>query len=251
MKLKHSLTIALLAVTVPAAAPAQAPAKPSAPGAGAPQAAPAPAFTDAQLVEEAGWIVAKRNNLTELQFTNDQVDAIVKGFATAMNGKDSPYDLQKMEPALNAFMQGRQTAALERLKEKGKSEAAGFFAQLKDNKNVVELPSGLRYEILKQGQGDSPKPTETVVVHYTGKLIDGSVFDSSVQRGQPAEFELDQVIPGWTEGIQKIGKGGRIKLYIPANLAYGDEGRPGIPPGSALVFEVELLDIKATPPPKG
>ena len=90
-----------------------------------------------------------------------------------------------------------------------------------------------------------PKPTETVKVHYTGKLIDGTVFDSSVQRGEPAEFPLDQVIPGWTEGIQKMNKGGKIKLYVPPQLAYGDDGRPGIPPSSTLIFDVELLDIKA------
>ena len=83
-------------------------------------------------------------------------------------------------------------------------------------------------------------------MHYTGKLIDGTVFDSSVQRGEPAEFPLDQVIPGWTEGIQKVNKGGKITLYVPPQLAYGDEGRPSIPPGSTLVFDVELLDIKPT-----
>jgi FKBP-type peptidyl-prolyl cis-trans isomerase len=211
----------------------------------------APVFTEEQLVEEVGWLVAKRGSLTELQFSQTQVDAMVKGFAAAMSGKDAPYDVQKMEPQLNAFMQARQTALLGRLKEKGVNEASAFFTQLKANKNVVELPSGLRYEILKPGNGAYPKPTETVVVHYTGKLVDGSVFDSSVQRGQPAEFQLDQVIPGWTEGIQKINKGGRIKLYIPASLAYGDEGRPGIPPGATLIFEVELLDIKGATPPKG
>ncbi len=84
-------------------------------------------------------------------------------------------------------------------------------------------------------------------VNYTGTLVDGTVFDSSAQRGQPAEFPLDGVIPGWTEGIQKIGKGGKIKLYVPPELGYGDEGRPGIPPGSTLIFDVELLDIKPTP----
>ena len=124
-----------------------------------------------------------------------------------------------------------------------------FFTKLKENKAVVELPSGLRYEIVAQGTGAAPKPTETVKVHYTGKLIDGSVFDSSVQRGEPAEFPLDQVIPGWTEGIQKVTKGGKIKLYVPPHLAYGDDGRPGIPPGSTLIFDVELLDIKAAAAP--
>jgi FKBP-type peptidyl-prolyl cis-trans isomerase len=88
-----------------------------------------------------------------------------------------------------------------------------------------------------------------VRVHYTGKLIDGTEFDSSVKRGEPAEFPLDQVIPGWTEGIQKMNKGGKIKLYVPPHLAYGDDGRPGIPPGATLVFDVELLDIKPAAAP--
>src|SRR6185436_13396180 len=98
-----------------------------------------------------------------------------------------------------------------------------------------------------------PKPTDTVKVHYTGTLVDGTVFDTSLKPREagaaiePAEFPLDQVIPGWTEGIQKLQKGGKIKLYVPSNLAYGDDGRPGIPPASTLIFEVELLDIKPTP----
>src|SRR4029079_6257408 len=93
------------------------------------------------------------------------------------------------------------------------------------------------------------KPNETVKVHYVGTLVNGTEFDSSVKRGEPVEFQLDQVIPGWTEGLQKISKGGKIKLYVPPQLAYGDEGRPGIPPASTLVFDVELIDIKPTPPP--
>ena len=105
------------------------------------------------------------------------------------------------------------------------------------------------YQIQSPGTGPAPKPEETVKVHYTGTLVNGTVFDSSVQRGEPVEFQLNEVIPGWTEGLQKISKGGKIKLYIPPQLAYGDEGRQGIPPASTLVFDVELIDIKPTPPP--
>jgi FKBP-type peptidyl-prolyl cis-trans isomerase len=141
-------------------------------------------------------------------------------------------------------MQKKQQAYMSKLKDKNTTANASFFNKLKENKAIVELPSGLRYEIVKPGDGPSPKATETVKVHYTGTLIDGSVFDSSVQRGEPAEFQLSEVIPGWTEGIQKMNKGGKIKLYVPPQLAYGDDGRPGIPPGSTLIFDVELLDIK-------
>ncbi len=211
-------------------------------------AAPAQTFTDAQLVEEFGWFIGKRVGLTELDFSKAEADALLKGIAASAAGKDSPYDLPKIGPQMDEFMQKKQAVYVDRLKKQSTAAAVAFFTKLKENKNVVELPSGLRYEIVKTGTGPFPKPTETVKVQYTGTLVDGTVFDSSVQRGEPAEFALDQVIPGWTEGIQKINKGGKIKLYVPSSLAYGDDGRPGIPPGSTLIFDVELLDIKPTPP---
>ena len=205
----------------------------------------AASFTDAQLIEEFGWFIGKRVGLTELQFSKEEIDLLLKGIATAAAGKDSPYELEKIGPKMDEFMQKKQQAYLSKLKDKNSGENEAYFKKLDDNKAVVKLPSGLRYEIVQQGDGAAPKPTDTVKVHYTGKLIDGSVFDSSVQRGEPAEFPLDQVIAGWTEGIQKVNKGGKIKLYVPPQLAYGDDGRPGIPPGSTLIFDVELLDIKA------
>ncbi|HKB90236.1 MAG TPA: FKBP-type peptidyl-prolyl cis-trans isomerase, partial [Opitutaceae bacterium] len=128
-------------------------------------------------------------------------------------------------------------------------ESASFLTEVKKKPGVTTLPDGLAYEIVKPGEGAFPKPEQTVKVHYTGTLINGNKFDSSVDRGEPAEFVLNEVIPGWTEGMQKINKGGKIKLYVPPQLAYGDEGRPGIPPASTLVFDVELIDIKDTPPP--
>lgn len=225
---------------------------PAASGAAAsPAPAPAaPQFTEEQVLEELGWMMAKRVGASELELTKEQIDALARGVALAAEGKDAPHDPQTISPALEQFMQTKQASYVARLKKKGDADSAAFFEKLKDNKNVVETPTGLRYEIIKPGDGAKPKPNETVKVHYTGSLVDGTVFDSSVQRGEPVEFELDQVIPGWTEGLQLIGKGGKMKLYVPAKLAYGDEGRPGIPPGSTLVFEVELLDIKpaGTPP---
>jgi len=151
--------------------------------------------------------------------------------------------------AKEAEFQTKRQAQVETMKKQSQAESAAFFAKLKENKNVVELTSGLRYEIVNPGTGAYPKATDVVKVHYVGKLINGEVFDSSVERNEPAELQLDQVIPGWTEGIQKINVGGKIRLYIPGNLAYGDEGRlPKIPPGAALVFDVELLDVKAPAP---
>ncbi len=258
MKLKQTVTISLLAVGLAAAhaqevklnIPSQT-AQPAPEAAGAaPAAAPAaPTYSEAQLVEEFGWFIGKRVGLTELAFSANEITALLKGISIAASGKESPYELEKIGPAMDEFMQKKQGAYLGKLKGENAATSAAFFAKLKDNKSIIELPSGLRYEVITPGTGPAPKPTETVKVHYTGTLIDGNVFDSSVQRGEPAEFPLDQVIPGWTEGIQKVSKGGKIKLYIPSNLAYGDDGRPGIPPASALVFEVELLDIKPTVAP--
>jgi len=218
---------------------------PASPQVSLPGLAPAPAFSESQLLEEFGWYVGKKTGLAEWGFTPAEADSIAKGVLGALNGKDSPYQLQKVGPAMDEFIQKRQTALLKSLKEKNLGEATAFFAKLKDNKAIVELPDGLRYEILKPGDGPNPRPTDTVKVNYTGTLINGSIFDSSVQRGQPVEFELTKVIPGWTEGLQKVGKGGRIKLYVPPQLGYGDDGRPGIPPGSVLIFEIEVLDVKA------
>ena len=223
-------------------------AKVAAPAQAAAPSAPASSFNDNQKIEEVGWIIAKRSGLVELQFTAEEVQAIVRGFTTALNGKDAPYELEKIGPELDQLMQKRQAAYLAAAKAKSTAQATAFFEKLKSNKNVVTLPSGLRYEIVTPGSGPFPTATDTVKVNYTGTLVDGTVFDSSVKSGQPVEFPLTQVIPAWTEGIQKINKGGKIKLYVPASLAYGDEGRPNIPPGSTLIFDVELLEIKATPP---
>jgi len=223
--------------------PAAAPAAPTA----TPAAAPAPTFTEQQLVEEFGWFMGKRIGITELAFTPEQVQALVKGLTAAAEGKESPYELEKIGPSMDQFMMRKQTVYMEKLKQRGLAESAKFLSEIKKKAGVVALPDGLCYEIIAPGSGNAPKPTDVVTVNYTGTLINGQVFDSSVPSGKPADLELNHVIPGWTEGLQKIAKGGKIKLYIPPDLAYGDDGRPGIPPSSTLVFEVELVDIKPAP----
>jgi FKBP-type peptidyl-prolyl cis-trans isomerase len=207
MKLKHIPIICLLALGL-AVARAQdvklnIPGQTNQPAAGAP-AAEKPVYTDAQLLEEFGWFIGKRVGLAELEFSPSELEILLKGISLAASGKDSPFELEKIGPAMDEFMQKKQQAYLGKLKAQNSTANTSFFTKLKDNQAVVPLPSGLHYEIVQEGTGASPKPTETVRVHYTGKLIDGSVFDSSVQRGEPAEFPLDQVIPGWTEGIQKM-----------------------------------------------
>ena len=131
-------------------------------------------------------------------------------------------------------------------KESEKQIGTKFLEQNKKKSGVKVTSSGLQYEVVKQGTGKKPTASNTVKVHYTGTLIDGTKFDSSVDRGTPAEFRLDQVIAGWTEGLQLMAVGSKFKFYIPSELAYGDNPREGGPiqPGSTLIFDVELLDIK-------
>ncbi len=241
MKIASFLPSAVIACALVAAARAQDLKLP-----GARCAAPArppprrrQTFTDAQLAEEFGWFMAKRVGIADLQFSSTETDSLVRGIATAVAGKESPYDLQAVGPQMDAFMQRKQSVYLAKLKQQSAAQSADFFAKLKDDKDVVELPSGLRYKIKKAGTGAMPKSSDTVTVNYTGRLIDGTVFDSSLQPRQPgatpapATFPLDgpnSVIDGWKEGLQKVGKGGSITLYVPANLAYGDDGRANIPP---------------------
>lgn len=237
----------LLAAFAAAASAQQTAEVPPASPAPAPGASAAP-YTDAQLMELYGWAVARQGGIGDLPLSAEETAAVLKGFSEALNRQDAPVDPQRAGPLMEQLVRKIQTDYLNGLKNKNVQEDAAFFAQLKQNPDIQETPSGLRYEILNPGTGPNPKPTDTVRVNYEGKLIDGTVFDSSYKRGQPAEFTLDGVIPGWTEGIQKIAKGGKIRLYIPPDLAYGDQGRPGIPPGAALIFDVELLDIKPAAP---
>nr|WP_319398122.1 FKBP-type peptidyl-prolyl cis-trans isomerase [uncultured Carboxylicivirga sp.] len=125
-----------------------------------------------------------------------------------------------------------------------RKEGEDFLAANAKKEGVQVTASGLQYKIIEEGTGKSPVATNTVKVHYTGTLIDGTKFDSSVDRGEPAEFQLNRVIPGWTEGLQLLKEGGKAMLYIPYNLGYGERGAGGmIPPYSALIFEVELIEI--------
>jgi hypothetical protein len=120
-----------------------------------------------------------------------------------------------------------------------------FLKQNAKKEGVKTLPSGLQIKVIKEGEGRQPKATDKVVVHYRGRLIDGTEFDSSYKRGQPAEFAVNGVIKGWTEGLQLLKEGGKAELYVPANLAYGSRGAGGlIGPEEALVFEVELISVK-------
>ena len=156
---------------------------------------------------------------------------------------------EMMRPLLSRFQQEfekRQRAEQDKMMaSKDENIAAGkkFLEENALNKSIYTTKSGLQYKIIKKGNGKKPKATDKVRVHYTGTLLDGTKFDSSVDRGEPMEFPLNAVIPGWTEGLQLMDEGSKYMLYIPYNLGYGEHPVGSIPPGSTLIFEVELLKI--------
>lgn len=141
-------------------------------------------------------------------------------------------------------MQAKKQAQMAEQAKAAKKDGMAFLAQNRNNPGVFETPSGLQYQVIKGAEGRKPAATDTVHVHYHGTLLNGQVFDSSVQRGESISFPLNQVIAGWTEGLQLMSVGSKYKFFIPSELAYGDQAVGTIPAGSTLIFEVELLDIK-------
>lgn len=172
-------------------------------------------------------------------------EQFARGLGDALDGKEPRLGEQELVAALMAFqmqMQAKQQEQLERLAEQGRA----FLEQNRDAEGVQVTDSGLQYKIVEPGEGEAPGPTDTVTVHYRGRLVDGQQFDSSYDHGEPAQFRADQVIPGWTEALQMMKPGAKWELYIPANLAYGQQGTPNgsIPPNATLIFEVELLGVE-------
>ncbi len=172
--------------------------------------------------------------------------AFFQGFKDAHAGKPGELTEEEIKETLMAYQKKLMEQAQAKA-EKANAEREGANTKLLEENGkkagVITTASGLQYEIISEGKGKKPKSSDNVKVHYEGKLTDGTVFDSSRQRGEPATFRLDQVIPGWTEGLQLMPVGSVYKLTIPASLAYGPQGAGPIPPNSVLVFEVELLDI--------
>jgi FKBP-type peptidyl-prolyl cis-trans isomerase FkpA len=180
-------------------------------------------------------------NVKMFALTPAELEMVRKGITDAATGAEPLVDIQTYGPKVQELARVRQGAAAEQEKQK----AVSFEEEAAKEDGAVRLPSGLVYRTLKPGTGVSPAPADVVRVHYEGKLVDGSVFDSSVQRGTPAEFSLNQVIPCWTEGVARMKVGEKAKLVCPSSIAYGDQGRPPVIKGGAtLVFEVELLEIK-------
>ena len=181
------------------------------------------------------------SNLMNSGLRNLDVDSFVKAFTEIM-GNASP----SMSPEeANQLIQDYFSKQQENMLTNNLEEGIAFLEANKKKENVVALPSGLQYEILTEGSGPKPKATDKVRCHYHGTLINGTVFDSSVQRGQPAVFGVNQVIKGWVEALQLMPVGSKWRLYIPSDLAYGERGAGGsIEPNSTLIFDVELLSIE-------
>lgn len=179
-------------------------------------------------------------NLLQSGAKNIDSEALARGLADVLNGKKTEIEPREAGSILNKYF-----AELEEAKsQEAIADGAAFLAANGQRSEVTTLPSGLQYEVIKMGDGQKPKATDTVRCHYKGTLIDGTEFDSSIRRGQPADFPVNGVIAGWVEALQLMPVGSKWKLFIPYNLGYGAQGAgQSIPPYAALIFDVELLDI--------
>ncbi|MDF2447379.1 MAG: FKBP-type peptidyl-prolyl cis-trans isomerase [Moraxellaceae bacterium] len=176
------------------------------------------------------------------------LDAFVAGFRDAYAKKDAAIPEDEMRATLESFKQRMSAEAAAKAQKEAqvnKKKGSDFLAANAKKKGVKTTKSGVQYEVLTQGKGPKPKDTDVVKVHYSGTLIDGTVFDSSVARGEPATFQLNQVIPGWTEALQLMPVGSKYRIALPPEQGYGEMANGPIPANSVLVFEVELLGIEA------
>lgn len=199
-----------------------------------PQTAVPAAASSADISYAYGLLMAE-DIKPQMEMLNVKIDfnALMQGFRASFEGKQTKFTLEEGIEKLNAAY----VASLTNTEQK-------FLAENAKKAGIQTTASGLQYEVVTQGSGGKPSSTDTVLVNYEGTLTDGSVFDSSYERGEPAEFALDGVIPGWAEGIQLMNEGGTFMLYIPSALAYGEQGIPQlIAPYSTLIFKVELLSI--------
>jgi FKBP-type peptidyl-prolyl cis-trans isomerase FkpA len=180
-------------------------------------------------------------NVSFFHLTPQELDIVKKGMSDMITGQKPLVEMETYGPKLMQFAQARSKVAAEKEKENSKA----YLDKAAQEPGAVRLPSGIVYRTLKPGSGESPGPSDRVKVHYHGTLTDGTVFDSSVNRGEPAEFPLNGVVPCWTEGLQKMKVGEKARLVCPSSVAYGDQGRPPkIPGGATLVFDIELLEVK-------
>ncbi|HTU65232.1 MAG TPA: FKBP-type peptidyl-prolyl cis-trans isomerase [Steroidobacteraceae bacterium] len=203
-----------------------------------PAAAVTPTTEDQKTLYALGYLMSQSLGTFELK--PEEFAMVQKGLADGVGGQKGVVNAEEYLPKVQALQQARLNVAKERIEKEG----ADYLTKAAAESGATKTPSGMVIKQVAPGTGASPKAEDQVKVHYTGKLINGKVFDSSVERGEPATFPLNGVIPCWTEGVQTMKVGGKAQFVCPANLAYGDRGSPpNIMPGSTLVFDVELLDI--------
>lgn len=195
------------------------------------------ASDDERILYALGVVLA--DNIADLQLSADEAAIVTAGMRDNITGAEPLVDVEVFGPRIQDFANQRIQSGV----EDEKAAAAAFADEIAAEPGAERTESGIVFVPMSEGDGENPTASDTVTVHYHGTLRDGTIFDSSVDRGQPATFSLGGVIPCWTEGVQKIRAGGKAKLLCPADIAYGDAGRPGIPGGAALLFEVELLSI--------
>lgn len=201
--------------------------------------APIPLTTDDDKTVYAIGLSLGRS-LSVFNLTSSEVEIVKRALGDAVAGKPA-VELSEWAPKIQPLMSNRSAAVA----EKEKTSSAVYLAKAAAEPGAVKTASGLVYRELKVGTGESPKATDTVKVHYRGTLVNGTEFDSSYKRNEPTQFALNGVIKCWTEGVQRIKVGGKSMLVCPSDLAYGDQGRPSIPGGATLIFEIELLEIVA------
>ena len=178
--------------------------------------------------------------IKSMNIENFSIEDFAKSISDVMEDKETAFTSREAQVMLQEFFQKKQKEEAEKFIAEGKA----YHDENAKKEGVTVTKSGLQYEVLQEGTGKSPKATDTVRCHYEGRLLDGSVFDSSYKRGEPADFGLNQVIPGWTEGVQLMKEGAKYRFTIPYLLAYGEQGAgASIPPFSTLVFDVELIKV--------
>ena len=178
--------------------------------------------------------------LKSMNIEDFSIEDFTKSISEVMSGKETAISSREAQTMLNEYFQKKEKEQAQNAIAEGKV----YLEQNAKRDGVTQTKSGLQYEVLTEGTGKSPKATDTVRCHYEGRLLDGTVFDSSYKRGEPADFGLNQVIPGWTEGVQLMKEGAKFRFHIPYLLAYGERGAGAqIPPYSTLVFDVELIKV--------
>jgi FKBP-type peptidyl-prolyl cis-trans isomerase len=211
-----------------------------------PPASPPSGCPEAQIMKTWGWSVARALRPEKSGLSGDELAWFTSGLMTGISGGQPPADMARIYPLVRQTITDHREKVRAAIKKKQMDDMEALFAKLKQNTNVMELPDGLRYEIVQSGSGPNPKTGQIVLVDYTGRLLDGTIFDQTYN--EPLHIQVGLVIAGWNEGIQKINRGGKIRLYVPPSLGYGDEDHSGvvtrIPANSTLIYDITLLEIQ-------